>query len=243
MQNADILLDPARAFLVQAAAYLPRIGLALLMLIVGWVAAKLVRFTVEKGLRAINFAVLTERSGMDTFLQQGGSKSDTTRLFGLLAFWLVMFAALVIAFNSLGLGYATDLRGRLVLFVPKLILALLILTVGAYFARFVAQAVLSHCRALDIPDADFLSMLAHYGVMAFVSLSALDLTSVGGDLVRETFLIILTGVVLALALAFGLGGKDWAAGLLERWWPSYRKEDGSRAQGKVKEMNVFGRRE
>ena len=104
MQNADILLDPARAFLVQAGAYLPRIGLALLMLIVGWIAAKLVRFAVEKGLRAINFGVLTERSGMDTFLQQGGSKSDTTRLFGLLAFWLVMFAALVIAFNSLGLA-------------------------------------------------------------------------------------------------------------------------------------------
>jgi hypothetical protein len=267
MQNID-LIDPARAFLVQVNAFLPRLGLALLMVIVGWVAAKLVRFALEKGLRAVNFSVLTERSGMDAFLQQGGSRSDTTRVFGLLAFWLVIFATLVVAFSTLELAYVTDLFGRLVLFVPKLILALLILTVGAYFARFVAKAVQAHCSELGVPDGDFLAMLAHYGVMAFVILIALDLTSVGGDLVRETFLIVLTGVVLALALAFGLGGKDWAAGLLSRWWPGFRDENHRRDDGitrtsapfsadaantgvtstnavspNVKEVNRFGRRE
>ena len=48
--------------------------------------------------------------------------------------------------------------------------------------------------------------------------------SVGGDIIRQSFLILLAGVVFALALAFGIGGKDWAAGLLERWWPRGRGE-------------------
>ena len=58
---------------------------------------------------------------------------------------------------------------------------------------------------------------------AGVVLIALDQMSIGGDIVRETFLIILAGVVFALALAFGLGGREWAAEFLERWWPRRKR--------------------
>jgi hypothetical protein len=53
---------------------------------------------------------------------------------------------------------------------------------------------------------------------------ALSQVEVGGDIVQRTFLIILAGLVLALALAFGIGGKDWAATMLERWWPQRKKD-------------------
>ena len=74
-------------------------------------------------------------------------------------------------------------------------------------------------------DADLLGRLAQYAILAFVVLIALDEADVGGAIVRHSFLIVLAGIVLALALAFGLGGQRWAAELLERWWPSSRKED------------------
>jgi len=225
MQSVDMLLEPAKAFLLQVGAFLPRLAIAIVVVAAGWVLAKVVRFAVEKGLRAINFNVLTERSGMDRFLQQGGTRNDTTGLFGLLAFWMVVLAALIIAFNGLGLTYVTDLLGRVVLFVPRVIVALLILTFGAYFARFVANSVLTYCMTAGIQDADFLGKLAQYAIMAFVVLIALDQIDVAGNIVRHTFLIVLAGVVLALALAFGLGGKDWAAGMLESWWPKARKDD------------------
>lgn len=226
MESVDMLLEPARAFLLQVGAFLPRLALAILVLVAGWLFAKALRFAIEKGLRAINFNVLTERSGMDEFLQQGGTQSDTTGLFGLLAYWLVILAALIIAFNSLGLTYITELLGRVVLFVPKVIVALLILTFGAYFARFVGNAVLTYCKNVGVQDADFIGKLAQYTIVAFVVLIALDQINVGGDIVRQTFLIVLAGIVFALALAFGLGGKDWAAGMLERWWPKSKKDDG-----------------
>jgi hypothetical protein len=54
---------------------------------------------------------------------------------------------------------------------------------------------------------------------------AIGQVEVGGDIVQRTFLILLAGLVLALALAFGLGGKEWAAALLERWWPRHRRDD------------------
>ncbi len=225
MQSIDILLEAAREFLHQIAAFLPRLLLALVVVAVGWLLAKTARFAVEKGLRALNFTVLTERAGTDNFLHQAGMRGDTTRLFGLVAFWLVILATLMIAFNGLGLTYITDLLGRVVWFTPKLLVAMLVVVFGSYCARFVGGAVHTYCVDAQIPDADLLGSIARYLIVIFVVMIALGQVEIGGDIVQRTFLIILAGLVLALALAFGLGGKEWAAAMLERWWPRHRKDD------------------
>ena len=72
-------------------------------------------------------------------------------------------------------------------------------------------------------DAAFLGKVAQYAIMVFVTLIALDQIQVGGDIVRQSFLVILAGIVFSLALAFGLGGKNWAAERIEQWWPSDKK--------------------
>ena len=225
MQSLDLVLDTTREFLHQAAALLPRLVLALFLVVVGWLIAKVVRFAVEKALRAVNFNVLTARAGTDHFLQRGGLRGDTTTLFGLLAYWMVIIAALMIAFNELGLAYIADLLQRLELFAPKILVAGLVLILGCYFARFVGESIESYCRSAQIADGDMLGKIARYLIMAFVLMIALSQVEVGGDILQRTFLIILAGVVLALALAFGIGGKDWAAAMLERWWPRHKKND------------------
>lgn len=222
--DINMLLEPIRATLTQVGVFLPKLALALVVLIAGWLLARLARFAVARGLRAINFNVLTERAGMDGFLKQGGLQSDTTDIFAVLVYWLVIFIALVIAFNGLGLTYITDLLGQVVLFVPKVIVALLIIAFGGYFALFIGNTVGTYCRNVGMKDGELLGRLAQYAIIAFVVLMALDQVSIGGDIVRHSFLILLGGVVLGLALAFGLGGQKWAAQLLERWWPRGRGE-------------------
>lgn len=222
MESVNVYLEPVRAFLQQVGAFLPRLALAIAVLIAGWLVAKVVRFAVVKALRAINFNVLTERAGMDGFLKQGGIEQDTTDIFGVLVYWLVIFAALVVACNSLGLTYITDLLGQVVVFVPKVLVALVILAFGAYFAAFIGGTVVTYCRNVGIQDGDLLGRIAQYAIIVFVVLIALEQMGIGGATIRHSFLIILGGVVLALALAFGIGGRDWAAALLERWWPRHR---------------------
>jgi flagellar biosynthesis protein FliQ len=222
--DINVMLEPIRATLTQVGVFLPKLAVAVVVLIVGWLLARLARFTVNRGLRAINFNVLTERAGIDGFLKQGGIQSDTTDIFAVLVYWLVVFVALVIACNGLGLTYITDLLGQVVLFVPKVIVALIILAFGAYFALFVGSTVSTYCRNVGLKDGDLLGKIAQYAIIAFVVLIALDQMSVGGDIVRHSFLILLGGVVLGLALAFGIGGQKWAAALLERWWPRGRGE-------------------
>ncbi len=225
MQSIDMVVDATREFLHQIAAFLPRLLLALFVVVVGWLLAKAVRFAVQRALKAANFTVLTERAGTDNFLRQAGMRSDTTALFGIVAFWLVILATLIIAFNELGLTYITDLLGRVVLYTPKLLIAMLIVVFGSYCARFAGTAVHSYCLDAKIPDADLLGRIVRYVIMTFVVMIAVSQVEIGGDMVQRTFLIILGGLMLALALAFGLGGQDWAAALLQRWWPQ-RKKDG-----------------
>lgn len=223
MERFDLMLEPVRIFMAQIGDFLPRLALALIVLVVGYFVARVVRFAIVRGLRAANFNVLTDRAGMDGFLRDGGVRADTTEILGLLFYWLVILVALVIAFNSLGLTYVTDLLSRVLLFVPRVMVALVVLAFGAYFARFIASAVAGYCRKVHLQDADLLGRLAQYAILAFVVLIALDQVNIGGDIVKQTFLIVLAGLVFALALAFGLGGKEWAAEMLERWWPRRKK--------------------
>jgi hypothetical protein len=216
MDNVEMLLEPIRASLHQVGEFLPRVLLSLVILVAGWLVAKALRFALVKTLRAINFNVVTEKAGVDKFLQQGGGELDTTTVLGLLAYWLVILAALMIAFNSMGLAYVTDLIGRVVLFVPKVMVAVLILAFGAYFARFVGAALTTYCKNVGIGEAKTLGRFARYAIMIFVILIALDQLGLG-DIIRQTFLIIIAAVALGLALAFGLGGQKRAAELLERW--------------------------
>jgi hypothetical protein len=224
MQSIDMLLEMSRQFLQQTAAFLPHLVLAVAIVFIGWLLAKAVRFALEKALRAVNFNVLTERAGTDHFLQQGGLQGDTTTVFGLFAYWVVILAALIAAFSELGLPYITELLQRVELFMPKVLVAMLVVVLGSYFARFVGEAVNTYCVDAQIPDVDILGKIARYLIMTFVVMIALSQVEVGGDIVQRTFLIILAGLVLALALAFGLGGREWAATLLERWWPQKRKD-------------------
>lgn len=222
MDRIEVMLEPVRVFMRQLGEILPRLALAVLVIIIGWMFAKMVRYAIAKGLRAANFNVVTERAGIDGFLRDGGVNADATDILAALFYWLVILASLVIGFNLLGLTYITDLLGRVVLFVPRLMVAMLILAFGAYFARFVANALTAYCRNVQMQDAELLGRLAQYALVTFVVLIALDQVGIGGDIVRQSFLIVLAGLVFALALAFGLGGKDWAAELLERWWPKKR---------------------
>ena len=219
MQTIDITLEPLRALLYQVGAFVPRLLIAIGVLIVGWLLAKAFRFAVVKALRALNFQVLTERAGIDGFLQQGGTDKDATALFGWLGYALVMLTALIIACNSLELTQVTDLLGKVLLFVPRLLVAMLVIVFGSYFARFAGNAVASYCASAQVSDAELLGRLMQYGVLVFVILLAVDHLGIGSGLIQQTFLILLAGVVFALALSFGLGGRERAARLIERWFP------------------------
>ena len=145
----DALLDPLRETLAHIIAYLPAFGFAVVVVIAGWLLAKAARFALVKAMRAINFNVLTERAGLDEFLRQGGIKSDTTDIFGVLVYWLIVLAAIVVAFNALNARLAlATLSGTTILvalvsevFVESLQQAAVALGMTTAFVGFVIVAL------------------------------------------------------------------------------------------------------
>jgi hypothetical protein len=228
MMDVNMLLESIRESLHQVGVFVPRLLLAVVIVVIGWLLAKAVRFAIERALRAINFNVVTEKAGVDQFLKQGGSDVDTIRVLGALTFWLVLLAALMVASNSLDLSYVTDLIGRIVLFVPKVMFAVVIVVFGAYFARFVASALTVHLRDTHVGEASLIGRLALYAIMVFVIMIALDQMGLG-DIIRQAFLIIVAGIVLGLAIAFGLGGQRRAADVIDRWSRPAGEKDAARS--------------
>ncbi len=219
MSIVNEALAPATVIVAQWERRLPALLLAVVILIAGWLVAKLARFGGRKVLRAVNFQVLSERGGLDGFLIQGGARTDTSGVLAALVGLLVFLMALVLALNTLALHAAALAATRVALFLPRLMAGVLVLAVGLYFARFVAQSVSSQADLVGLEDGPLLGRLAHTVVMIFVVFLVLDEIRIGQGVLRDTYLIVLSGVMLAFALAFGLGGQKWAAGLLERQWP------------------------
>jgi len=234
MMDVNMLLESIRESLHQIGIFLPRLLLAIVILIIGWLVAKAVRFAIVKALRTINFNVVTEKAGIDHFLKEGGANIDTIRVLGSLSYWLVILAALMIASNSLDLAYVTDLIGRIVLFVPKVMVAVVILVFGVYFARFVGAALTTYLRNIGVSEAGLVGRLALYAIVVFVIMIALDQMGLG-DIIRQAFLIIVAAIALGLALAFGLGGQKRAAELIERW-SRHSVEEKSGARGQTKSV-------
>src|SRR2546421_2287854 len=119
MDRFDVMLEPVRVFLAQVGDFLPRLVLAVVIFLGGWLVAKAVMYAIARGLRALNFHVVTDRAGIDGFLRDGGVRMDATEILATLFYWLVILAALVMGFNLLGLTYITELLSPVLLFGPK----------------------------------------------------------------------------------------------------------------------------
>ena len=207
------VLESVKSFLNQMSAFLPKLIGALVILIVGWIIAKVVRSLAVKGLKLIRLDVLVEKSGIDEFLKQGGLQLTMQGLLAGLLYWLIMLIVLLAASNSLGLQVASDLFSKIVLYIPNVIVAVIVLILGAFFARLVKGILLTYLNNVGVEGAATISTLAQYAIIVFVTFTALEQLAIGRELIVSAFELAFGAVCLALALAFGLGGRDWAASI------------------------------
>jgi hypothetical protein len=216
MDKVGEVFEPVTYFLYQLGQFLPKLGLAVLILLVGWLIAKLFRGVVMRALKYANFHELTHKAGVDKFLKQGGIKKNTSQILGLLVYWLVMLATLLVASEVVQLDAVSALFNSITLFIPKVIVAVLILAIGFYFARVISEIIIAYGKNIGMKDAEIIGRVAEWAIMAFVIIIALGQMDIGNTILVPAFLILFGGVVFALSLAFGLGGQKWAASQFEK---------------------------
>jgi len=197
---------------------LPRLGLAVIVMIAGWLVARMVRRLAIRALRFLRVDTLAEQTGMEDVLLRGGVRFTTVTIVGHALYWFVLFTTTMAALHLVGLQAADEMIRRIILYLPNVFVALVVLIFGTVLARFVRGAVFTYLNNIDVSGADVISAIAQVAVFVFVISVALEQLDIGGQVLVSAFQIAFGAICLALALAFGLGGREWAAHVLERMW-------------------------
>ena len=197
------------------AHYLPRVIVMLVIAIVGWLIAYLLKVIVRSILRLTKFSKLSENSGATQLLNQAALPSST-ELVSRFVFWVAWIGFILLGVNFLGIVALEQYISRFFLFVPRLFVALVILFFGSLAASFFSRAAL-----LAAVNANFRSSrLVSVSIRVIISIFALSMVFEVLGVAEETMLLafgtVFGAVMLGLAIAFGLGGKDLAREFLER---------------------------
>jgi small-conductance mechanosensitive channel len=211
----ELIAEPVRQMLTKILAYLPILLGALIILIVGWIVAKLIRRAVDLLLKAVRFDAMADKTGISEVLRKGDLNITAREVISGLVYWLIMIMVLVMTVDALGLPKASDILASLFAYIPKVIAALLVLVVAMFLASFVSGIVRTAAGNANMPKPEMIAGISRWAIIIFAVTIAMEELGIAPLLVGTAFNIILGGVVLALALAFGLGGKDAAAKYLE----------------------------
>ncbi len=215
----NIFLTSLQTFWGQIALFLPKFLAALVLMLAGWLLARLIRAGVRRVLEVFGFGRMAERSGIEALLRQGGVELSMAQIIAGVLYWLVILVVAVSAANSLGLDTVAVLINRVVLYLPNVVVAILVLVFGTLLARFINRLLFAWLSSLKMPNALAFSTGIEYALQVFALFLALQQLEIGSQLLTVAFAIAFGGIVLALALAFGLGGREWAAERIRRWDP------------------------
>lgn len=214
------LLDGFASLSERAVAFVPRVFFAFLVLIIGWLMARGLRNVTRRLLRTMRIDDAAERVGIDDYLVRGGVRSTTATLVAAAVYWVTTLASLLAALSILGVNTASHLLDRLAVAVPNGIAVMLFVIMGSLLGQFVGALIFSYLNNLGISGPRAISLLVQYAITLFVISVGLEELSIGGQILVSAFQMAFGALCLALALAFGLGGRDWAARILESWWKS-----------------------
>ena len=192
----------------------PKIALSAVILLVGWISASLLKKIISKLLKALGFDVLSEKIGFKRFLEKGGIKKNPSHVIGLCFYWLIVFSALLMIFNTLELEAASQLITQAILYIPKIIVALILLALGIFLSQFVGKFVQASSRLANVPFPNIISTVARYAVVGFAIIMVLEYLNVTTKLMVDAFIIIFIVIPAALSLVFLIGGRDIVSNIL-----------------------------
>jgi hypothetical protein len=216
-QQLDLFLNTLQTFWSEIAVFFPKLMAALLLFVLGWALARLAKTGVQRLLNLMHFGQMAEKSGLEALARSGGVHLSLAGMISEVVYWLLLLVVAVSVTNSLGLQAVSDLLNRAVLYLPNVLVAILVMVFGTLLARFVNRLTFAWLNGIKAPGALTISTGAEYVVQIFAFFLALEQLNIGTQLVTAAFSIAFGGVVFAMALAFGLGGREWAAERIRSW--------------------------
>lgn len=189
---------------------------AIIVVVVGWSVALVLRFAVARLLTVLHFNQLCERTGTCEILRKGDVGFTPAQLVGRGLYWLLLILVMLEAARLLDLGVVTEFRRRVISSLPAVLSAMMVFAVGLMIVAFVAGFVRTLTRNAGSPYANFWSRIVRWFGVVLVLAVALEQAEIRGSIMAAVIQIVFGAFAFGVALAFGLGCKDMARTAMEK---------------------------
>jgi hypothetical protein len=220
-----VLWEPLRRFAERGSALVPVLLAVLVVLVIGLLAAWWLEILTRNVLGLLRFDRLGRRPRVADTLSRAGLRHGPSAIAGQVVRWVVVVLTLVGALSILSTEATDAVIGAMASYLPRLVAALLIIVVGYAVSTFVARSVLLWAVNARLRGARWLAGGLQLLVGVFFAALALENLGFGREIALVVLAILLGGIVLAGALAFGLAGKDLARQSLERMMHEAGEDD------------------
>jgi len=210
----ESLAEAVTTSLSQIIAFLPTIILAILLLGMGYFLARVVSIATIRLLQFVGFDRLLSRTAVQTLLERSGTKQKVSEILGMIGFWIIFLVFLIKASDTLGLTMLSDALTGLANYIPKIGIAVLVLIIGLMAANFVRELITMTCSSAGITHGTMVGQAVYVAVVLLIVVTAIDALGIDTELLNNTIVILLAGLIGGAALSFGLGSRNAVANLI-----------------------------
>ena len=210
----DVIFNSLQDIVQNTIMVAPRVIAAIVLLIIGWIIARVFHSVVSRLLRRVGFDSLAERAGITDLIESSGFSREPSWVVGRLVFWLLMLTFFLSAASQLQLHTIVSTLQNFVAFIPNLVAVVLIGVFGAVFGRFVGGLVRGSAHEAEIEFADILGKLVTNIILVMVVVMAFSQLEIKSDILEVAFGVLLGAFGLGIAIMLGLGSKDVARNII-----------------------------
>lgn len=221
----SLILEPLQELFTKVKIFLPNLLAMLVILVLGIILAKIIRIILVKSLNAINFDSWADRMGFTKVMRKGDLWTKPTATFGAIIFWLLIIITLMIGLSALKIPAIDNLVEHFFAYMPRAFSAALILIIGYVITGFISRAVLIATVNSGFHYAKLLTEAVRALLTVLILAMVMEQLQIAPSIVLAAFSIIFGGIVIALAISFGVGGIDAAKRIIEKESQKSRAEE------------------
>ena len=204
----------------------PKMVAMVAVLVVGYVLARWIGGLVAVVSEKIGLQTAAEKSGLAKSMHDVGIRRPVPGIVGGIVFWLLMSVFVMAAFNILGLQSVSNAMGEVVNYIPRLLVATVVVVVGLLAATFIRGVVATSADRVGLSYAEYLAGGCYWVLSLLTFIAAFNQLGIQFALLEKLILIGSAGLAAGFALAFGLGGRDVMAGILAGYYVRQRLQAG-----------------
>jgi len=212
----EILLDSLKSVWQSFIEFLPTLLAALIVFIIGWIIAIFLGKVANRIIKTIKLDILLAKLGFRKALTKAKLKLNSGKFFDELVKWFFIIVFLMTAVDILGLTEVTLFLKTILFYIPNVIIAAIILLAAVIVANFMQRVVKASADAAGLSSSGAVGGIAKWAILVFGFVIALTQLGIATTLIQTIVIGLIAMLALAGGLAFGLGGKDWAARILDR---------------------------